>query len=283
MTRYLIAGASGMLGTALRELLTSRGAECVAPAESDCDITSPETVARVVGAFAEAGEGGVILNAAAYTNVERAEAEPAVAYRVNETGALLLAQAAAEHGLGLVHVSTDYVFDGTKGEPYVEDDAVSPLNVYAASKLAGERAVLGAMPDALVVRTAWSYYERGVNFPRKILELAATRDEISVVTDEVGSPTYIPDLAEGLVALQQAGACGLFHLAGAGSCSRFELASELLRLTGSATRVVPTTSDAFPSAVRRPKYSVLDCGKAAKLGVMLPEWRDGLRRFAERV
>ncbi len=273
--RFLIAGAGGMLGTALQAAITSRGDECVAPPETEFDITSPEAVERVVGEFGT----GVLVNAAAYTNVERAEQEPEIAYRVNETGPRLLAEAAAAHGLGFAHVSTDFVFDGEKREPYAETDEPNPLSVYGASKLAGERAVFDAMPEALVVRTAWSYFERGVNFPLKVLQLAATRDEISVVTDEVGSPTYIPDLARGILGLADAAAQGLFHLAGAGGCSRFELASELLRLTGSATRVTPTTSDAFPSAVERPKYSVLDCSKAAALGVTMPEWRDALRRF----
>lgn len=278
--RFLIAGAGGMLGTALQAAITSLGYECVAPSESDFDITNESIVARATDTFAAAGPG-ILINAAAYTNVERAEDEPDLAYRVNETGPRLLAQAAAARELRFVHVSTDFVFDGEKRTPYAEADSPHPLSVYGASKVAGERAVFDAMPDALVVRTAWSYFERGVNFPLKILQLSETREEISVVTDEVGSPTYIPDLARGILGLIEAEAHGLFHLAGAGACSRFEMASELLRLTGSPARVSPTTSDAFPSGVERPKYSVLDCSKAAGLGVTMPEWRDALRRFVD--
>lgn len=274
--RFLIAGAGGMLGTALQAAIRACGDECVAPPEAEFDITSEEAVSRIV----RSASADVLVNAAAYTNVERAEDEPELAYRVNETGPRLLAEAARAHGLGFVHVSTDFVFDGEKRAPYAETDEPDPLQVYGASKLAGERAVFDVMPDALVARTAWSYSERGVNFPLKILQLAATRDQIAVVTDEVGSPTYIPDLARGILGLVDAGARGLFHLAGTGGCSRFELASELLRVVGSATRVTPTTSDAFPSKVHRPRYSVLDCSKAAGFGVAMPEWRDALGRFA---
>ncbi len=280
--RFLIAGAGGMLGGGLRATLAERDAEVVAPPEGGFDITDAGAVSRVVGAFAEGGPGA-LLNAAAYTNVERAEEQPGVAYLVNETGPRLLAEAAAAHGLALMHVSTDFVFDGEKGAPYVETDAADPLSVYGASKLAGELAVREALPQALIVRTAWSYFERGVNFPLKILQLAATRDEVAVVTDEVGSPTYIPDLARGILGLVAAEARGVFHLAGAGSCSRFELATELLRLTGSATRVTPTTTAVFPSKTRRPRYAVLDCSKAAGLGVTMPDWHDGLRRLVERL
>jgi dTDP-4-dehydrorhamnose reductase len=278
--RYLIAGAGGMLGGAFAEELERCGQDFAAPAESEFDITSALAVDRVVGAFASASpQPGVLLNAAAYTDVERAEQDLDVAFRVNATAPHLLAEASQRFGLKLVHISTDFVFDGRKQTPYVEDDETSPLSVYGTSKLAGERGVLGMSKDALVVRTAWSYCERGSNFPLKVLAGAREHEEFAVVADEVGSPTYVPDLALGVLALVAAGASGLYHLAGAGSCSRFELAGELLALTGSATRVTPTTSSAFPSRVRRPQYSVLDCSKAARLGVTMPHWRDALGRF----
>jgi dTDP-4-dehydrorhamnose reductase len=282
--RFLIAGAGGMLGTALVEALAERGVQAFAPPEDAFDITDPDVVAHVLRVLAEASDTpGVLLNAAAYTNVEGAEDEPDLAYLVNETGPKLLAEAAAARGVRFVHVSTDFVFDGEKGAPYVETDEPNPLSVYGASKLAGERAVLAADPSALVVRTAWSYYERGVNFPRKILDLAARQGEFTVVTDETGSPTYIPDLARGIIGLVDADARGVLHLAGAGACSRFELATELLRLVGSEASVVPTTTASFPTKARRPRDAALDCDKAAALGVVMPAWQDGLARFAERV
>ncbi len=282
MTQYLIAGSGGMLGTALQQALTERGERFVAPAEASFDITDEAAVSAVAAEFARSipsGERGVLLNAAAYTNVERAEEDRDTAFLVNETGPHILATAVRDAGLGFVHVSTDFVFDGAKTTGYVEDDEPNPLSVYGASKLAGERAVAGAFPEALTVRTAWVFGPNGVNFPTKILGFAAERDSLSVVTDEVGSPTYTLDLAAGILALVDAGATGIYHLANAGSCSRYEMAAELLRLAGLERTLVPVTADAFPSKAARPAHSILDCSKAAALGVTMPDWRDALARF----
>lgn len=284
--RYLIAGAGGMLGTALQRVLTERGVPFTAPAEGDFDITDAASVDRVVATFAagciDAPERCVLVNAAAYTNVERAEDDPATAYRVNEHGARMLAIAARNAGLTFVHVSTDFVFDGCKAGAYVETDPVDPLSVYGASKLAGEIAVAEADPDAIIARTAWVFGENGVNFPVKMLQIAESHPRLSVVTDEIGSPTYTYDLATALVGLVEAGARGLYHLAGSGSCSRFELAAEVLRLAGLPNELVPVTSEAFPTKAARPANSVLDCSKAAALGVTMPEWHDSLARFMVR-
>jgi len=280
-SRVLIAGAGGMLGTALQMVLAGRNVEVTAPSEAEFDITDEPRTRAVLRAFAAAG-GGVLINAAAYTNVEAAEDNAELAYRVNETGARILAEAAHDLGVGFVHVSTDFVFDGTRDGAYSEYLVTNPLSVYGASKLAGERAVLEVCPQALIVRTAWVFGPGGLNFPAKILELARTRDSLSVVTDEIGSPTYTLDLAAGILGLVDAGASGIVHLAGAGSCSRYELAAEVLRLAGLERELVPVTSDAFPSRAARPKNSVLDCSRAASLGVTMPEWRDALERFVQR-
>lgn len=280
---YLIAGAGGMLGSALQRVLTGIHLRFLAPPERDFDITDDAAVAMRVAEFVEAlhpGERGVLVNAAAYTNVERAEADADTAYRVNEHGPRLLADAARRTGLDFVHVSTDFVFDGTKRGAYVEADVPNPLSIYGASKLAGEYAVLAENPEALVVRTAWVFGPNGVNFPVKILSAAEKNPTLKVVTDEVGSPTYTPDLATGIVGLVDAGARGVFHLAGAGSCNRFELARAVLELAGRGDVVLePVTSDAFPSVAARPANSVLDCSKAAALGVTMPPWEDALERF----
>lgn len=276
--RFLVAGASGMLGSALARVLFERGLECVAPPEGDFDITDPDAVARAVASFATESDGW-LLNAAAYTNVERAEDEPKLAARANDHGARVLAAAARDAGLGFVHVSTDFVFDGTKRAPYLEDDEPRPLSVYGATKLAGELAVREAYPASLIVRTAWVYGPPTGGFPGKIMSAARQRESLSVVTDEVGSPTYTVDLARGLIGLAQAGATGLFHLAGSGACSRYELAAEAVRLAGLEVELLETTSDAFPTKAARPAYSVMDCGKAAALGVVLPDWRDALERY----
>jgi dTDP-4-dehydrorhamnose reductase len=228
----LIAGAGGMLGTALQRVLTSVGAWFLAPGEAEFDIADAGAVGDVVTAFSAVAPGGLLVNAAAYTNVERAEDDSEVAYRVNEHGARVLAEAARAAGLGFVHVSTDFVFDGAKDGAYVESDTTNPLSVYGASKLAGERAVTEAYPGALIVRTAWVFGAAGENFPVKILRAARSNPSLKVVTDECGSPTYTMDLAAGMLALADAGASGLNHLAGAGSCTRYELALEVLRLAG---------------------------------------------------
>jgi dTDP-4-dehydrorhamnose reductase len=219
-----------MLGTALQRVLAGAGVRFSAPPEVAFDITDVDSVASRVAEFTAGLEGGsgLLVNAAAYTNVERAEDDAETAYGVNELGARLLAQAARDAGLGFVHVSTDFVFDGAKTGAYVETDPTNPLSAYGASKLAGERAVAEAYPEALIVRTAWVYGPGGENFPVKILRAAGANPSLKVVTDEVGSPTYTIDLAAGLIALAEAGASGVYHLAGSGSCMRFELASEVL-------------------------------------------------------
>jgi len=276
----LIAGAGGMLGHALRQVCAATGRESVAPAEREFDITSEEEVAHAVAEFAAAYPDGAVVNAAAFTNVERAEDEPELAFLVNETGAQLLAEAAARKGLPFVHVSTDFVFDGTKDGAYTEQDEPNPLSVYGRSKLAGEIAVASAHPGALTVRTAWVFGPAGVNFPTKIIDRARMTDSVSVVNDESGSPTYTLDLAAGILGLLDVGASGLFHLAGSGSCARDEMAREILRLAGlTHVEVVPVPASTFPSKAARPANSVLDCSKAAALGVTMPDWRDALARF----
>jgi len=276
----LIAGAGGMLGHALQIVCSQRGRSFFAPIESEFDITSAQEVSRVVTSFAALHPGGVLVNAAAYTNVERAEDDPETAFAVNRTGARLLAHAAARAGMPFVHVSTDFVFDGTKHGPYTEDDVPNPLSVYGVSKLTGERVVLAANPRALIVRTAWVFGPYGSNFPTKILERATGSIAITVVNDEFGSPTYTLDLAAGILDLADAGARGIYHLAGSGSCTRDEMAREILRLAGlEGVKVVPVPASSFPSTAPRPANSVLDCSKAAELGVTMPDWRDGLARF----
>ncbi len=280
----LIAGANGMLGHALQIVGGQRGLSFFAPVESEFDITSVADVARVVRAFAELHPDGVLINAAAYTNVERAEDDPETAFAVNRTGARLLAAAAARAGLPFVHVSTDFVFDGTKDGAYTEDDAPNPLSVYGVSKLAGERVVHSANPTALIVRTAWVFGPYGTNFPTKILERATGSIAVTVVNDEVGSPTYTLDLAAGILDLLEARARGVFHLAGSGSCTRDEMAREILRLAGlERVKVIAVPSSTFPTKAARPANSVLDCSKAAALGVTMPDWHDALARFVPTV
>jgi len=277
-----------MLGSALQRVLAAAGSRFVARSVDEMDITDPAQVAeqfdRFVAGLRE-GESGVVVNAAAYTDVERAEDEPELAYRVNEGGAGQLARCARERGLRFVHVSTDFVFDGRKQGAYTETDDPAPLSVYGASKLAGEQAVLAADPEVLMVRTAWVFGPGGVNFPSKILAAARERGALKVVDDEIGSPTFSVDLATGIIALVEAGAVpGTYHLAGSGSASRYDLALEVLGAAGVEVPVERASSAQFPTRAARPRNSVLDCSKAAEQGVRLPRWEHAVRRFirAER-
>jgi dTDP-4-dehydrorhamnose reductase len=284
---WLIAGAGGMLGTALQRVLTERGERFVAPPERELDVTDTASVARAAFAFTgslTADEEPVLVNAAAFTDVEAAEDAEEAAFAVNEGGARKLAVIAREAGLRFVHISTDFVFDGRKQGAYTEDDPPDPLSVYGASKLAGERAVAWENPEALTVRTAWVFGAGGANFPVKVLAAARERGAISVVTDEVGSPTYTCDLADGIARLVAANAAGLVHLAGSGSCTRHELAVEVLRRAGLGhIPVAPVLSAEFPTKAARPKNSVLDCSLASSLGVTLPHWTDAVARFLAEV
>jgi dTDP-4-dehydrorhamnose reductase len=219
-----------------------------------------------------------VVNCAAYTDVDGAQSDPQTAAAINERGAGLVAAAAAEVGASIVHVSTDYVFDGSKREPWLESDPVAPLGAYGASKLAGELAVAAANPAHAIVRTAWLFGAGGRNFVDTMLALGAERDEVSVVADQVGCPTWTGHLAEAL--LEVAGRpqdTGIHHVAGAGSCSWNELAIEVFERAGIDCRVVPTTSAAFPRPARRPAYSVLGSERPAP--VVLPAWQEGVAAY----
>ena len=269
--RIFLTGGDGQLGRALRRILSAH--DLLAPAESEADIRDP----RVARLIAEA-RPDVVIHAAAYTDVDGAEANPDRAFAVNALGSRHVAQGAAESGARLIAVSTDYVYDGTKDGPYREDDPVAPLGLYGASKLAGEREILKAKPDAVILRTAWLYGE-GKNFVETILRLARGRDELRIVDDQHGSPTAAADLATVIAALLQTPCAGVYHAVNAGTCSWYEFAREILRLAGIDRRVVPIRSSELVRPAKRPANSVLDCGKLAALGVTLRPWQDALRAY----
>jgi dTDP-4-dehydrorhamnose reductase len=269
--RIFLTGGDGQLGRALRRILSAH--DLLAPAESEADISDP----RVASLIAEA-RPDVVIHAAAYTDVDGAEANPDRAFAVNALGSRHVAQGAAESGARLIAVSTDYVYDGAKQGPYREDDPVAPLGLYGASKLAGEREILKAKPDAVILRTAWLYGE-GKNFVETILRLARGRDELRIVDDQHGSPTAAADLATVIAALLQTPCAGVYHAVNAGTCSWYEFAREILRLAGIDRRVVPIRSSELVRPAKRPANSVLDCGKLAALGVTLRPWQDALRAY----
>jgi dTDP-4-dehydrorhamnose reductase len=276
----LISGAGSMLGIALQTVAAERGFETHAPEEDTFDITSHEMVPRVVSAFAKAHPTGAVVNTAGYTDVDEAEEHAQEAFLLNQFGAALLAENAAANRLPFIHISSDYVFDGKKTGSYSETDEPAPLSIYGASKMAGEWAVMVADPRALIVRTAWVFGPGGSNFPTKILDQARTKEKIRVVSDEVGSPTYTIDLAGALLRLIDIGATGLMHVAGSGWCARDEMAREVLRLAKMRNvEIVSVRSNEVPGKAERPANAVLDCSRAAVVGVVMPSWRDALARF----
>jgi len=275
---FLVIGAKGMLGTDLAQLLRQEvGDETVIGVDlPEIDITDEGSVR----AWLDRCKPRVILNCAAFTNVDACEDQQDTAFAVNAHGAGNLARAACEHEARFIHVSTDFVFDGRKREPYVETDSPSPLGVYGASKLEGERQVEAAGGDYAIARTAWLYGAHGKNFVDTILRLARDRDELRVVTDQTGSPTWTCDLARALLALARSACRGLFHTVNPGACSRFELTQEALRFAGLKTPVVPITSDAFPRKAQVPASSVLSTDKFSReTGMRMRPWEEALREY----
>jgi len=270
VSRVLITGAHGMLGARVVEAAREAGHEVLAPGRAACDLASAPSVRAAV----EGHRPDVVINCAAWTDVDGAEEHEAEALAVNGTGAGELAGAARAAGARVVHLSTDYVFDGAKREPWTEDDPVAPLGAYGRTKFAGERAVAAACPDHAIVRTAWLFGAGGRNFVDTMLALGAEREEVAVVTDQVGSPTWTGHLAPALVALAADTATGLFHVAGAGKCSWHELCVEAFRVAGLATRVEETTSARFTRPAPRPAYSVLASERPD--APRLPDWREGV-------
>jgi dTDP-4-dehydrorhamnose reductase len=274
----LILGAGGQLGRDLRARF-SRDFRVTGVDVDVVDIGDADAVSQAI----EISGQNLVINAAAYTNVEGAEDDREAAFHVNETGARNVALACAAHGVALVHYSTDFVFDGCTRTPYEPDDPVSPRGVYAESKAAGERAVAEAWTNHYIVRTAWLYGIGGNNFVEKIIGAAESLPELKVVTDELGSPTYTADLADATAALVKSGEYGYYHCVNAGSCSRFEFAHAILKHAGLTTPIKPCLAEAFPSKAPRPKYSVLSNAKFEDAcGYRMPAWEDALDRYIQR-
>lgn len=284
----LVTGGGGQLASALAEL---GGARVRRVGRPEFDFDRPESI----GACFREAAPSLVVNAAAYTAVDAAESDEAAAYRANGDGPARLAALCADAGIPLIHISTDYVFDGLKGAPYVETDPVSPQGVYGASKLAGERAVLDSPARAVILRTSWVYAPTGKNFVRTMLGAARKANRLRVVADQKGCPTAAADLAQTVLwvadRLQdgwQEGYGGVFHAAGTGwttwhgfAVAAFEEAS---RFGAPVPEVAAIATAEWPTPARRPPDSRLDCAKLdAVFGVRLPDWRDGLGRTVERI
>jgi dTDP-4-dehydrorhamnose reductase len=272
MTRYLIAGAAGMLGTDLQKALGGR--DVTALTRAQLDVTDRDAVVAAVAGH------DVVINASAYTKVDDAETHEDEAYAINATGTGNLAEAAAQHGAKFVTISTDYVFDGHATEPYAEDQPRDPINAYGRTKAAGEELALAAHPDGTyIVRTAWLYGAAGPNFATTMLRLAATHETLTVVDDQVGQPTWTGDLAAQIVALLDSDApAGIYHGTNAGRASWFEFARAVFGQAGlNPDRVTPTDSSAFVRPAPRPSFSVLghEAWRAAGLEPMRA-WEEAL-------
>ena len=284
--KILVFGRIGQLGSALAEVLSDRY-ETRFIDQPELDLTAPESVRDHVQTYLPS----IVINAAAYTAVDRAETEPELAHIINAHAPAALAYACDEVGAVLIHYSTDYVFDGTASMPYTETAAVTPTGVYGQSKLAGEIAVAGATQRHVILRTAWLYSAVGHNFVKTMLKLANSGQPIRVVADQIGSPTYAQDLArvtQSIIEALNSGredCFGLYHVTNTGTTSWHGLAQEIFRLTAQHDVVVqPISSEAYPTPAPRPAYTALDCSKLERVfGLTLPSWRDALARCIDRL
>ena len=271
-----VTGARGQLGTDLVTELTRRG-HTVTPADVEqFDIT----VREQVRAFVTATAPEVIIHCAAFTATDRAEDEPELCRRVNEDGTRYLAEIAGERDIKMIYISTDYVFDGKGQTPFSVADAAAPISVYGRTKYAGECAVRALAPRHMIVRTAWVFGVHGKNFVRTMLNLAKTRDTLTVVCDQIGSPTYTPDLSRLLADMAVSDRYGTYHATNEGFCSWYEFACEIFRQAGLPVKVTPVTSDQYPAKIKRPANSRLDKSALTENGFdRLPPWQDALTRF----
>lgn len=280
--KVLITGANGQLGWSLQQT-APQGAELICTDVAELDICD----AKAVDAFVAEHKPDVIINAAAYTAVDKAESEEALALKINADAVGNLARAATAHGARFVHVSTDFIFDGTSGIPYPPDAPTAPASAYGRTKLAGE---IAAGPDALIVRTAWVYGSKGGNFVRTMLRLMAEHPQLRVIADQIGTPTFATSLADALWKLNAAGAKGAYHYTDSGAASWYDFAVAIqeealeLGLLDKAVPIVPIATSDYPTPATRPHYSVLDKSATfAILGTPAPHWRTNLRLMLQDV
>jgi dTDP-4-dehydrorhamnose reductase len=288
--KILVIGAQGQLARSLLEVKKPDGARVDAVGRAHIDILDPASIDRVL----DRHEPNFVVNTAAYIHTDKAESEPTQAYAINADGAALVAEACGRRNVPLIHISTDYVFDGSNG-PHREESRPGPLNTYGSAKLEGERRVAAACPQHLIVRTAWLYSPFGHNFIKTMLE-AASRSEVAVVDDQIGNPTYAPHLAAAIVAIinrilespNNSRFWGTYHLAGSGEATRYKLAQEAFRQSaafgGPVAQLRPITTAEYPTAARRPADSRLDCSKCVEtFGVTLPHWSNGVAECVARL
>lgn len=273
--RILITGSNGMLGHDLTKVLEDRH-DLILTTSKTLDITDKEQVLD----FIVEKKPDLVINSAAYTNVDGCEENQDMAYAVNGEGVRNLALACREIDSPLVHISTDYIFNGENTRPWVEDDEIGPISVYGKSKLQGEEAILEILDKYFIIRTAWLYGLNGGNFPKTMLELAKSHSEITVVYDEVGTPTYTPDLAKGISELIETDYYGIYHLTNSGSCSWCEFARYIFEIADVDVKVIPVTAAEFARPAPRPHYSVLENRNWIKNGFEpLRDYKEAIKEY----
>lgn len=274
--KILITGANGQLGNELRNLLEAEMPGITLYTDRDeLDLTD----AKAVEAYVLDNDVTHIVNCAAYTAVDRAEEEKRECALINTDAVKNLAMAADANGAKIIHISTDYVFDGTNHRPYRESDKVNPISQYGTTKRKGETALLALAPDSIIIRTAWLYSSYGRNFVKTMLHLADTQKEVRVICDQIGTPTYARDLARAIIKVLQSHqwVAGIYHFTNEGAASWYDFAHAIFRIAGKKVNLIPIPTEDYPTPATRPAYSILDrsCIKAT-YGVEIPHWEDSL-------
>ncbi|WP_298498917.1 dTDP-4-dehydrorhamnose reductase [uncultured Methanobrevibacter sp.] len=277
--KILITGSNGMLGHDLEDVLKDTH-ELILTTSKTLDITDKDKTID----FIVENKPDVVINCAAYTDVDGCETNQELAYAVNGDGVRNLALGCRQIDCPLVHISTDYVFDGTARDPIEEDGEIGPISVYGKSKLKGEQAIQEILDKYYILRTAWLYGINGKNFPKTMLELAKNHSEITVVYDEVGTPTYTPDLAYGISQIIETDYYGIYHLTNSGSCSWCEFAKYIFEIAGADVRVIPVTASEFSRPAPRPSYSVLKNKRWIENGFEpLRDYREAIKEYIELI
>ncbi|MCH4569110.1 dTDP-4-dehydrorhamnose reductase [Bacillus sp. ES1-5] len=278
--KVLVTGAKGQLGQDVLCLLENQPWEVFGFGREELDITNEEKVREKVLSI----KPDIIIHTAAYTQVDQAESDEEIAFKVNAEGTKYLAQAAEAVGAKFCYVSTDYVFDGTKNEPYKVDDQTNPQTVYGRSKLVGEQYTQKYCSKSYIVRTSWVFGLYGNNFVKTMLRLAKEKKELGVVHDQVGSPTYTTDLASFIINLVQSDKYGIYHGSNSGVCSWYEFAKEVFKQSNIEIVVNPLTTEDFPRPAARPKYSVLNNGMVEETGFeSFQDWKEALKDFLKKL
>jgi dTDP-4-dehydrorhamnose reductase len=279
--KIVVLGAGGMLGTDLMKTIEQAGFEGLALDLPEFDISDADQLKSAVDG------GDIVVNCAAYTNVDKAESEKELAYKVNADAAGMLGKFAAEKGVPVIHISTDFVFDGQLDRPYTEEDTANAISVYGASKLAGEQQLIESGAKACIIRVQWTYGHAGTNFIKKLFEFAKTRDTLKVVDDQVGSPTATVEVASAIcriIASDGDFPQGIFHFAAGGYVTRYEMAKFVFETKGLDTIINPCKSDEFKTAAQRPLNSRFDCTKIESLfGGEIKQWQIPLAEFVKQL